>query len=619
MGMDRNTVIGFVLLAVLFFGYFYYSKEGQLTAERERQHIQDSLNKLKPKIDTTLKMQAAADSLAAKKDSSLSGLKQDSTGKEQLVTVENKVFKITFSNKGGQPQRIELKDFKTFDGKPLILQDGSFNNISYAINTGNNQTAQTSDLLFTPLPVQTETDSSKVIGFILQTNNGESIEHQYIIKPDDYMIAFNIKLNGANKLVTQNTINLLWQAKAVKMEKDIEWETQQSHVSFVENGDYDFEHVVKGKDDDKKFVRPVDWLALNQQFFAAAIVAKNKFSSGEVTWQSPNDTSLHIIAKATANLKLSVPPGNDAVVPLELFYGPSDYKILKSYGNQMYNMVPLGSGILAFVKYINRGFIMPVFNFLSGKIASYGLVIALLTIIIRLLISPLTYQSYLSGAKMKLLKPELEVLKTKFKDDKQAFGMEQMKLYKSAGVNPLGGCIPALFQVPIFFALYDFFNSNIALRHQSFLWAKDLSTYDSIYHIPFNIPFYGDHVSLFTITAAITSMLISVYGMSNMQDNSNPVMKYLPYIFPVILIGVFNRMPAALTWYYTVSNTITLLIQFVIQKYIIDHDKIMAKLQENKKKPAAQSKWQERITAMQESNTKLKTMKEKSDALKKKR
>ncbi len=619
IGMDRNTIIGFALLAVLFFGYFYYSKQGQLTAERERQHIQDSLNKLKPKIDTTLKMQQAADSLGAKRDSLISGLKQDSTGKEQLITVENKVIKITFSNKGGQPKEIELKDFKTFDGKPLILQDGSFNNISYAINTGNNQTAQTSDLLFTPLPVQTESDSSKIIGFTLQTNNGESVEHQYILKPDDYMIAFNIKLNGANKLVTQNTINLLWQAKAVKMEKDIEWETQQSHISFVENGSYDFEHIVKGKDDDKKFVRPVDWLAVNQQFFAAAIVAKNKFTSGEVTWNSPGDTSLHIIAKATANLKLSVPAGNDAVVPLELFYGPSDYKILKSYGNQMYNMVPLGSGILAFVKYINRGFIMPVFNFLSSKIASYGLVIALLTIIIRLLISPLTYQSYLSGAKMKLLKPELEVLKTKFKDDKQAFGMEQMKLYRSAGVNPLGGCIPALFQIPIFFALYDFFNSNIALRHQSFWWAKDLSTYDSIYHIPFNIPFYGDHVSLFTITAAITSMLISVYGMSNMQDNSNPVMKYLPYIFPVILIGVFNRMPAALTWYYTVSNTITLLIQFVIQKYIIDHDKIMAKLQENKKKPVAQNKWQERITAMQESNAKLKTMKEKSDALKKKR
>lgn len=617
--MDRNTVIGFVLLALLFFGYFYYSQQGKLAAEQQKQHIQDSLNRLKPKVDTTLKLQAAADSLAVKKDSSLSGLMQDTTGKEQLITVENKLLKITFSNKGGQPKTIVVKDFKTFDGKPLILQDGSFNNISYAINTGNNQTAQTSDLLFTPSAVQTTPDSSQIISFSLKTNSGESIEHQYIIKPDDYMIGFNIKLNGANKLVTQNTLNLLWQAKATKMEKDIEWETQQSHISFVENGDYDFEHVVKGKEDDKKFIQPVDWLAVNQQFFAAAIVAKNKFSSGQVKWESPDDTSLHIIAKATANLKLDVPQGDNALVPLQLFYGPSNYKILKSYGNQMYNMVPLGSGILAFVKYINRGFIMPVFNFLSGQIASYGLVIALLTIIIRLLISPLTYQSYLSGAKMKLLKPEIEVLKAKYKDDKQAFGMEQMKLFKSAGVNPLGGCIPALFQVPIFFALYDFFNSNIALRQESFWWAKDLSTYDSIYHLPFNIPFYGDHVSLFTITAAITSMLISIYGMSNMQDNSNPVMKYLPYIFPVVLIGVFNRMPAALTWYYTVSNTITLLIQFVIQKYIIDHDKIMAKLQENKKKPVTQSKWQERVAAMQESNAKLKSMKEKSDSLKKKR
>ena len=617
--MDRNSVIGFALLALLFIGYFYYSKEGQVAAEQQRQHIQDSLDRLKPKVDTTAKLQAYKDSVIAKKDTLASAFKQDTTAKEQLITVENKLLKITFSNKGGQPKEILIKNFKTFDDKPLVLQDGSFNNISYPVNTGKNQIFQTSDLLFTPSAIQLNSDSSQSITFTLQTNSGESIQHQYILKPDDYMVGFNIKLNGSNQLEPQKTIDLLWQAKAIQKEKDINWETQQSHISFVENGDYDFEHIVKGKDDNKKFDQPVDWLALNQQFFAAAILSKNKFNSGEIKWQSPDDTSLHTIATATANLKLSIPAGNDAVIPLELFYGPSNYKILKSYGNQMYNMVPLGSGILAFVKYINRGFIMPVFDFLSSKIASYGLVIALLTIIIRLLISPLTYQSYLSGAKMKLLKPELETLKAKFKDDKQAFGMEQMKLYKSAGVNPLGGCIPALFQVPIFFALYDFFNSNIALRQQSFLWAKDLSTYDSIYHIPFNVPFYGDHISLFTITAAITSMLISVYGMSNMQDNSNPVMKYLPYIFPIVLIGVFNRMPAALTWYYTVSNTITLIIQLVIQKYIIDHDKIMAKLQENKKKPVAKSKWSEKVTAMQESNAKLKSMKEKSDSLKKKK
>jgi YidC/Oxa1 family membrane protein insertase len=620
MGMDRNTVIGFVLLALLFFGYFYYTSQGEKAFEKEKQHVQDSLNKLKPKVDTSLKMSAASDSLNEKKvDSSVAGITQDSLGKEQLITLENKLLKITFSNKGGQPKEIEIKNFKTFDGKPLTLQDGSVNDISYPINTGNNQTAQTGNLLFTPSAVQTTADSSQVISFHLQTKAGESIEHQYVLKPNDYMVGFNIKLNGANKLFPQNTINLIWKVKAGKLEKDIGWEIQQSHISFVENNNFDFEHISEGRSDNKKFETPVQWLALNQQFFAAAIVAKNNFSGGEIKWESPKDTSLHIIAEATANLKLDVPQTSEAVIPMELFYGPTDYKILKSYGNQMFNMVPLGSGILAFVKYINRGFMMPVFNFLSSKMASYGLVIALLTIIIRLLISPLTYQSYLSGAKMKLLKPELETLKAKFKDDKQAFGMEQMKLYKSAGVNPLGGCIPALFQIPIFFALYDFFNSNIALRQQSFWWAKDLSTYDSIYHLPFNIPFYGDHVSLFTITAAITSMLISIYGMSNMQDNSNPVMKYLPFIFPVVLIGVFNRMPAALTWYYTVSNTITLLIQLVIQKYIIDHDKIMAKLQENKKKPKTQSKWQERVVAMQESNAKLKSMKEKSDALKKKK
>ena len=236
----------------------------EIEAEKERQHIQDSLNRLKPKVDA-VQLQAT-DSLA-KRDSSLAGLKQDSTAKEQLQTVETQLFKITFSNKGGQPKTILLKNFTTFNGSPLVLQDGNFNNISYAINTGNNQTAQTGDLLFTPLPVETAADGSQIVSYRLRTNNGESIEHQYIIKADDYMIAFNIKLNGAQKLFTQNTLNLLWQAKAVQKEKDIEWETQQSHVSFVENGDYDFEHIVKGKDDDKKFTEPVDWLALNQQFF----------------------------------------------------------------------------------------------------------------------------------------------------------------------------------------------------------------------------------------------------------------------------------------------------------------------------------------------------------------
>lgn len=611
MGMDRNTIIGFALLAVLFIGYFYYTQQGQLALQKEKQHIQDSINRLKPKQDSisivktdTTKKDTTAQKIA-------SGFKQDSIPQvDQLITLENSVLKVTFTNKGGQPKVVELKKFKTFNGKPLILQNGSFNKISYPINTGINQTAQISDLFFKPNPVNV--NGTKSISFILQNAEGQTIEHRYNLPDSSYMLDFNLVVNGADKLITQNKINLTWQTEALQVEKNIGHERIQSHIAYVTNGDYDFEDLGSGSDE--KFNDPVEWITLKQQFFATAIIAKNKFENADIQWTVPSDTNLHIIAQAVTNFRINVPNGSHANIPLQLFYGPSDYKILKSYGNQMHNIVPLGSGVFAFVKYINRGFIMPVFNFLGNKFASYGLVIALLTIIIRLLISPLTYQSYLSGAKMKLLKPEIDALKAKYGDDKQAFGMEQMKLFKSAGVNPLGGCIPALLQIPIFFALYNFFNSNIALRGESFWWAKDLSSYDSIWdfgYIPVINFLYGSHISLFTIFAVVTSLLISLYGMANMQDTGNPIMKYMPYIFPVILLGVFNSQPAALTWYYTVSNVITLLIQFVIQKYIINHEKILAQLQENKKKPKVKSKWQERIEAMQANNQKLQTMKQK--------
>lgn len=470
--MDRNSLIGFLILALLFFGYFYYTRQGQLAYEKEQKHITDSLNRLKPKPDTSALRTINKDSLEkVQHQAAFQGVVQDTSGKEQFFQVENNLLIITFSNKGGQPEKVQLKKFKTYDGKPVFVDDGTQNNISYNVNIGTNKTAATSELLFTRQPETKLADGSQVITYSIQTADGKVISHQYTIRPDNYMIDFNIKINDPNQLFTDQTLRLNWVAKATQKERDLDWEIQQSHVSFVENEDYDFEHLSLGRKDEKKFTKPVNWIALNQQFFVNALVAKDKFNSGEISWQTPNDTTEHIVGVARANMQIKVPEVKDATVPLQLYYGPSDYKILKSYGNQMYNMVPLGSGIFAFVKYINRGFILPVFNFLSKYIASFGLVIALLTIIIRLLISPLTYQSYLSGAKMKLLKPEMEELKAKFKDDKQAFAMEQMKLYRSAGVNPVGGCIPALLQVPIFFALYSFFNSNISLRGESFLWA----------------------------------------------------------------------------------------------------------------------------------------------------
>lgn len=613
--MDRNTLIGFLLLGLLFFGYFYYSRQGQVAYQAEQQRITDSLERLKPKADTALQM-AQTDAQPLPPKHLVPGVVQDSAATEVHYPVETGVFSIEFTNKGGQPHTVQLKDFKNNQGKPVFIDDGTVNNISYKINAGGNRTVETSDMFFTRLPDSQTEDGDQVITYALELSDGSKIEHQYVLKPENYMIGFNIRLTNSSGLFSDDVLRLNWVAKADQQERDLDWEVQQSQVSFVENNDFDFERLSLGRKSSKTFKKPVDWIAINQQFFINSIVAKDQFTSGTVHWETPKDTADHVVGIATASMQMRVPPGS-AVLPMELYYGPSDYNILKSYGNKMHNMVPLGTGIFAFVKYINRGFVLPVFNFLGKFITSYGLIIAFLTIIIRLLISPLTYQSYLSGAKMKLLRPEMDELKAKFGEDKQAFAMEQMKLYRSAGVNPVGGCVPALLQIPIFFALYSFFNSNISLRGENFLWAKDLSTYDSIIDFGFSIPFYGAHVSLFTILAVITSLLISLYGMSNMQDTGNPMMKYIPFIFPVVLLGVFNRMPAALTWYYTVSNIITLAIQFVIQTYIIDHDKLMAKLQANKKKTPKKSKWQERIDAMQQQNEKIKQMRERVDANKK--
>ncbi|HRI21725.1 MAG TPA: membrane protein insertase YidC, partial [Panacibacter sp.] len=249
-------------------------------------------------------------------------------------------------------------------------------------------------------------------------------------------------------------------------------------------------------------------------------------------------------------------------------------------------------------------------------IKSYGWVIALLTLLIRGVTSPLTYKSYLSGAKMRVLRPELDTLKKKFGTDQQGFAMEQMKLFREAGVNPLGGCMPSLLQIPIFFALYSFFSSNIDLRGQSFLWIKDLSSYDVMVHLSFTIPGFGDHISFFTLTAVATSFLISIYNMSMTPTQDNPAMKYMPYIFPFVLLFVFNKLPSALTWYYTVSNIITLAIQFVIQNYIINHDKILAQMDEKRKAPKKVSKFQEKYVQVMETQKKVQELKQKNQGKK---
>jgi YidC/Oxa1 family membrane protein insertase len=606
---DKNTVIGFVLLGTLFFVYFWYNNRQQHDLAAFQQKQKDSVARVeaanrKPIDSAAARLDSlkrdSAGRLSAAGDFSTAG-----TGAEQLVTVTNKLMKLTFTSKGGQVRSVELDNYPTASGKKVVLAAG--NQLGYNINTTANQSSSTANLNFTPSPVVTNPDGSQTLRFTLTAANGQGIVHQYVIRPMDYMIDWNVLINGADKLLSQGAMNIQWHVRLDQQEKVAEYERQVSNVGFSEGGDFDY---ISAKTE-RKFEKPVQWVGVAQQFFNQTLLSKGNFSAGQVNWARGTDSST-VLATADAAVQMKLPAGASMNVPFQLFFGPNDYNILKHQAPEMDRMVNLGRDMYSFVRPINKYVIKPVFDFFAKFVSNFGWVVLLLTLFIRLVTAPLTYSSYLSGAKMKVLRPELDTLKNKFGADKQGFAMEQMKLFREAGVNPLGGCIPALLQIPIFFALYSFFNSNIQLRGQSFLWSHDLSAYDSIAHLPFSLPGYGDHVSLFTLTAVLTSFLISIYNMSMTPTQDNPALKYMPYIFPFMLLFIFNRLPSALTWYYTVSNIITLGLQFVIQNYIINHDKILAKIDLKRKAPKTKSKWQERYEQMMDSQKKLQDMKNKN-------
>lgn len=607
MKFEKNSVIGMVLLAFLFFGYFYFTRQGQIELELKQKQINDSLAAIQPPVKNTPDTVALTETLST--PIAPGSLVQQGTATETFTVLENNLVKIAFTNKGGRPALVEMKKYQVGDSTPVQLVSAPFNNLSYRINTGLNQTASTGDLFFAASEVTNAEDGSSSLVFTLADSSGRSIEHRYTLKQGQYMVDWNIAVKGADQLFTNNTINLLWQVQADQQELDIKTEKIETQLGLFGADGFDYFTMSDGLG--KNWDTGLKWLGIKQKFFNTTLIAENGFNYAEVNCRMPDD-STGIVAQTVASLRSTFPPSNTANLSYRYYVGPNDFKTLKSYNLEMEDMVNLGQGFYAFVKYINRLIVLPVFAFFSKYVSSLGLAIALLTIFIRLITSPLVYTSYLSGAKMKALRPELDQLKEKFKDDQQAFSMEQMKLFRTAGVNPLGGCIPALLQIPIFFALYSFFNSNINLRGVPFWWSKDLSSYDAVLTWGFNIPGVGNHLSLFTVLAVVTSLLISIYSMSMTPDQNNPVLKYMPYIFPIILLGVFNSLPSALTWYYTVSNVITLVLQFVIQNYIIDHDKILAQINENKKKPKGKSKWQERLEQMQATQKKVNELKAKT-------
>ncbi len=614
MKFDRNTVLGFLILGAMFIGYFIIIGKDRKKYQQQQAEIQlkdkarqDSIAKLqKPHVDSLNRVSDSLQQAGLKNVFKTAG---DTT--EKTITLETPLERVTFTNKGGQIKKIELKNFMGPANSWVKMAGSDFDKVNYRINAGTNATTEIKDLYFSQIDTVKNADGTNTIALTLPgaDSTGQSITHEYTIHPDSYMVDFTIKLKGADKLVTGSTLDLSWDYAAAQQEKDISFEKQNTQVGYIKDGDFDYHSIFKRSS--KSLDASVKWMGVRQRFFFAALMAKDKFNSASLNWNTPAD-SARTVVRMDAAIKVGIPSGSPAVIPMSFYYGPSDYHELKKYGEHFERMINLGQGMYSFVRPVNKFIIMPIFDLFKGIAGSMGLAIALLTLVIRLLISPLTYKSYLSGAKMKALRPEIAALKAKTGGDQQKMSMEQMKLFREAGVNPLGGCIPALLQIPIFFALYSFFNSDIALRGQSFLWANDLSAYDTVIQFGSKIPLIGDHLSLFNLTAVVTSFLISFYGMAMAPDQSNPAMKYMPYIFPFFLLFIFNRLPSALTWYYTVSNVLTLVIQFVIQRYIIDHEKILAQIDENRRKPKTKSKWQERFEQMQEQQRKIKEMQQKN-------
>ncbi|NII28337.1 membrane protein insertase YidC [Pseudoflavitalea sp. X16] len=612
MNMDRNTIIGFVLLAGLLFVYLFISTRNSHELQSQRQHYEDSVARVQrgldsvaaiAKKDTTIKAIFGNDSIA-----------QRNQGVENLVTVENEVIKITFTNKGGQPGKVQLKNYKSFDSSLVVLNGTSFDKISYPVNAGPNLPAQVSDLYFNVGQVVKNADNSQTITFQLPLPTG-TLVHKFTLRPNDYLVDWNVQIGGADKLLSQGAFNLTWQSRPMRHESDVKYERLQTNICFYSDNDFDY---IMSKTE-KKFEKPVQWVGVSQQFFNTTLSAKNAnaFTAGEIRWSRHGDSdTTGKIADVTTTLQAKLPLGADALFPMQLYFGPNDYRILRNQPvPEMDKVINLGRDMYAFVRPINKYIVMPVFNFFNSFIGSMGMVILLLTLFIRLATSPLMYPGYLTSAKMKILKPDIAKLKEKYPDQQQ-FAMEQMKFLREAGVNQFAGCLPSLLQIPIFFALYSFFNSNISLRGEEFLWAKNLASYDILFQFPFEIWGLGNHISLFTLTACITSFLISFYNMSSTPDQGNPALKYMPYIFPFILLFVFNKLPAALTWYYTVSNIITLILQFVIQNYIINHDKLVGKIEAARKKPKTKSKWAERLEQMQEQQKKMQEAKTKQQGKK---
>ncbi len=625
--MDRNQVTGFLLIGLLLIGYMYFTKPSAEELERQK-HLQDSLKMAQTEQVEATENQFQVDSAIAKSENTIAdtALKDTSDrmvqmqklygpfgkaaiGEEKFITLKNDKISVKLTTKGGRVYSAQVLGYKTHDGDPLILFYGDKNqfNINFF---SQNKLISTENFYFQPVGVDTLVDASKSEASVtlrLKASDDEYIDFIYTLKPGSYLVDYSIKFHNVGNLISNNTtfLDLTWKTYMPALEQGEKWELQHMTIYYKYYQD-EVGNLSERKDEAKeKLPTSVRWVSFKHQFFSSVLIAYDKFDNADLEMKLSDDPDFLKIM--TAKIAIPYHADQDQEIKMAFFFGPNKYSLLKKIklkpddDLQLEKMIPLGKGI---IRWVNRLVIIPLFNILGGFIHNFGIVILLMTLIIKLALSPLTYRSYMSSAKMRVLKPEIDQIISKIPEEKQMERQQAtMDLYKKAGVSPMGGCLPMLIQLPILIAMYRFFPASIELRQQSFLWATDLSSYDAIIQWKQNLPLIGNHISLFSLLMAI-AMFISTKLNSSAQDDSNPTaktMKMFSYFMPVLMFIWFNNYSAALSYYYFLSNLITIGQIYVIRR-MIDDEKLIAQLRTNMKKnknKPTKSNFQKRLEEMQ--------------------
>lgn len=618
--MNKNTIIGFVLIGAVLFGFTWFQSkqyekqvayQAQLDSlaavQAREQYIQDSIaGRLPVAADTAAA--GSIDSADPAKDyaAPLTSIYKDSLlnvahdAQETFYSIENDKIAIAFTTKGAQPYSVKVKNYRNYDSTDLYLFKPGASEMGIGIYAGEN--INTKDFVFS---VAEKTDNSIVMR--LPFRNGGYIQQKYSLTEGSFVVSNEVSFIGLDGVIPRNVsyYDFDWDVTIPRMEKGYKNEVQYSKVDYYYGGDKNPEEIGRGRNADKRIENRMEWFAFQQQFFSAIMRPVDQFASGELAINFiPEEDLSHDLMHCRANMRGDFKASDNVVLDNEFYFGPNHYRTLKSYGQKYEKIIPLGGWMVGwFTKWV----IIPLFDFLHKFISNFGIIILLMTLFIKIVVLPFAYKSYSSSAKMQALKPEMDKLNEKYPKQEDALKKQQatMELYKRAGVNPMGGCLPMLLQLPILWAMFRFFPASIELRQQSFLWADDLSAYDTIPLLDFGtrIPLLGDHISLFALLMAVSMFLYSKVTMQGQMSSNDPntaTMRFMSlWMMPIMMFFICNSLSAGLTYYYLLSNLITMLETWIIKKFFVRPEDVLAKLKATENKPLPKSKWQQRLEEAQ--------------------